>query len=74
MLKAKLIESKGSFSYLFGLTEEDIALLKAGNIVCIDMAIFGQHGETVIVYGKTNEDIVHKLQKSGANIVGGGVN
>ena len=57
----------------FGLSEGNIELLKQGKPIIVDLAEMGADGKVIIMYGKTEADIMSDLQK--AHIISGpGVN
>jgi hypothetical protein len=62
MIKFKVIDPNGVPGFGFGLSEENINLLKQGKPIIIELSEMGGIGRIMIMYGKTETDLVAALQ------------
>lgn len=68
MIKFRVIGNNGALLG-FGLSEENIKRLKAGNPIYFDLAELGVDGfQVAIIYGETEEQIKQDMQKSGITL------
>ncbi len=67
MIKFVARDAKGEITG-FGLSEENIALLKEKKPIVIDNLEFGKPGRTLIFYAETEAEMLADLRKAGFKI------
>ncbi len=64
MLKAKATLGDGSSLIIFGLSDRNLELLREGRPIQFDGQKLGINGQVVILYGRTEADIVKDIQEN----------
>jgi hypothetical protein len=64
VIKARLVTEAGPIAVL-GLSGENVTRLVAGEPIVVDLAELGMSGRVVVMYGRTEHDIVTELGEVG---------
>lgn len=62
MIKFKTADDKGNVKLGFGISEENVRLLKQGKPILINLREMGIDAEVMIFYGKTEKDILNDIK------------
>lgn len=62
MIKFKLTRDNGKIALGFGLSEENLKLLKQGKPIVVDLNEMGLDAEIMIMYGETERAILKTLK------------